>query len=181
MKTGLAMIRLNFFFKQILKLDGVSATNISSANMLLHICSSPLALLNNWSISEAFNFRLIYIDLNVCLFFICVLIAGLCRTCEIFGASALVLDNLRHVSDKQFQSLSVSSELWLPLLEVTWIKVLILYTYLGFYIPSLTPVHCRYPTKQHFNNPLVTGTRKSNFSAFCWDSYDGLCFSLLLI
>ncbi|XP_068424290.1 probable methyltransferase TARBP1 isoform X2 [Clinocottus analis] len=45
-------------------------------------------------------------------------LGGLCRTCEIFGASALVLDNLRHVSDKHFQSLSVSSELWLPLLEV---------------------------------------------------------------
>uniref|UniRef100_A0A3P8T136 tRNA (guanosine(18)-2'-O)-methyltransferase TARBP1 n=1 Tax=Amphiprion percula TaxID=161767 RepID=A0A3P8T136_AMPPE len=43
---------------------------------------------------------------------------GLCRTCEIFGASALVLDSLRHVNDKHFQSLSVSSELWLPLLEV---------------------------------------------------------------
>ncbi|XP_072526163.1 probable methyltransferase TARBP1 [Salminus brasiliensis] len=45
-------------------------------------------------------------------------LGGLCRTCEIFGASALVLDSLRHVSDKQFQALSVSSELWLPLLEV---------------------------------------------------------------
>ncbi|XP_019131183.2 probable methyltransferase TARBP1 [Larimichthys crocea] len=45
-------------------------------------------------------------------------LGGLCRTCEIFGASALVLDSLRHVSDKSFQSLSVSSELWLPLLEV---------------------------------------------------------------
>nr|XP_057914921.1 probable methyltransferase TARBP1 isoform X2 [Doryrhamphus excisus] len=45
-------------------------------------------------------------------------LGGLCRTCEIFGASALVLDNLRHISDKHFQSLSVSSELWLPLLEV---------------------------------------------------------------
>uniref|UniRef100_A0A665X6P0 tRNA (guanosine(18)-2'-O)-methyltransferase TARBP1 n=1 Tax=Echeneis naucrates TaxID=173247 RepID=A0A665X6P0_ECHNA len=45
-------------------------------------------------------------------------LGGLCRTCEIFGASALVLDSLRHVSDKHFQSLSVSSELWLPLLEV---------------------------------------------------------------
>lgn len=44
--------------------------------------------------------------------------AGLCRTCEIFGASALVLDSLRHVNDKNFQSLSVSAELWLPLLEV---------------------------------------------------------------
>ncbi|XP_031694915.1 probable methyltransferase TARBP1 [Anarrhichthys ocellatus] len=45
-------------------------------------------------------------------------LGGLCRTCEIFGASALVLDSLRHLSDKHFQSLSVSSELWLPLLEV---------------------------------------------------------------
>ncbi|XP_039995691.1 probable methyltransferase TARBP1 isoform X2 [Xiphias gladius] len=45
-------------------------------------------------------------------------LGGLCRTCEIFGASALVLDSLRHISDKHFQSLSVSSELWLPLLEV---------------------------------------------------------------
>uniref|UniRef100_A0A3P8V522 tRNA (guanosine(18)-2'-O)-methyltransferase TARBP1 n=1 Tax=Cynoglossus semilaevis TaxID=244447 RepID=A0A3P8V522_CYNSE len=45
-------------------------------------------------------------------------LGGLCRTCEIFGASALVLDNLRHINDKNFQSLSVSSELWLPLLEV---------------------------------------------------------------
>ncbi|XP_029030988.1 probable methyltransferase TARBP1 isoform X2 [Betta splendens] len=45
-------------------------------------------------------------------------LGGLCRTCEIFGASALVLDSLRHVEDKHFQSLSVSSELWLPLLEV---------------------------------------------------------------
>ncbi|XP_068183368.1 probable methyltransferase TARBP1 [Antennarius striatus] len=45
-------------------------------------------------------------------------LGGLCRTCEIFGASALVLESLRHISDKQFQSLSVSSELWLPLLEV---------------------------------------------------------------
>ncbi|CDQ91717.1 unnamed protein product, partial [Oncorhynchus mykiss] len=50
---------------------------------------------------------------------VCVCVCeGLCRTCEIFGASALVLDSLRHVSDKHFQALSVSSELWLPLLEV---------------------------------------------------------------
>ncbi|XP_034040576.1 probable methyltransferase TARBP1 isoform X2 [Thalassophryne amazonica] len=45
-------------------------------------------------------------------------LGGLCRTCEIFGARALVLDSFRHVGDKHFQSLSVSSELWLPLLEV---------------------------------------------------------------
>ncbi|XP_035982429.1 LOW QUALITY PROTEIN: probable methyltransferase TARBP1 [Fundulus heteroclitus] len=45
-------------------------------------------------------------------------LGGLCRTCEIFGASGLVLDTLHHLNDKHFQSLSVSSELWLPLLEV---------------------------------------------------------------
>ncbi|XP_017317065.1 probable methyltransferase TARBP1 isoform X2 [Ictalurus punctatus] len=45
-------------------------------------------------------------------------LGGLCRTCEIFGASALVLGSLHHVGDKQFQALSVSSELWLPLVEV---------------------------------------------------------------
>lgn len=45
-------------------------------------------------------------------------LGGLCRTCEIFGASGLVLDSLRHVKDKHFQALSVSAELWLPLLEV---------------------------------------------------------------
>ncbi|KAM9450224.1 putative methyltransferase TARBP1 isoform 1-T1 [Clarias gariepinus] len=45
-------------------------------------------------------------------------LGGLCRTCEIFGASALVLGGLHHVGDKQFQALSVSSELWLPLMEV---------------------------------------------------------------
>uniref|UniRef100_A0A3Q3WMJ0 tRNA (guanosine(18)-2'-O)-methyltransferase TARBP1 n=1 Tax=Mola mola TaxID=94237 RepID=A0A3Q3WMJ0_MOLML len=50
-------------------------------------------------------------------------LGGLCRTCEIFGVSALVLDSLRHVSDKHFQSLSVSSELWLPLLEVNPVEL----------------------------------------------------------
>uniref|UniRef100_M4A575 TAR (HIV-1) RNA binding protein 1 n=2 Tax=Xiphophorus maculatus TaxID=8083 RepID=M4A575_XIPMA len=45
-------------------------------------------------------------------------LGGLCRTCEIFGASGLVLDSLHHLNDKHFQSLSVSAELWLPLLEV---------------------------------------------------------------
>uniref|UniRef100_A0A4W5JQZ6 tRNA (guanosine(18)-2'-O)-methyltransferase TARBP1 n=2 Tax=Hucho hucho TaxID=62062 RepID=A0A4W5JQZ6_9TELE len=50
-------------------------------------------------------------------------LGGLCRTCEMFGASGLVLDSLRHVSDKHFQALSVSSELWLPLLEVKPIEL----------------------------------------------------------
>ncbi|TSO98518.1 putative methyltransferase TARBP1 [Bagarius yarrelli] len=45
-------------------------------------------------------------------------LGGLCRTCEIFGASALALGSLHHLGDKQFQALSVSSELWLPLIEV---------------------------------------------------------------
>ncbi|MEE6475249.1 hypothetical protein FKM82_010669 [Ascaphus truei] len=45
-------------------------------------------------------------------------LGGLCRTCEIFGASALVVDGLHHVNDKQFQYLSVSAEQWLPLIEL---------------------------------------------------------------
>nr|XP_045006308.1 probable methyltransferase TARBP1 [Jaculus jaculus] len=45
-------------------------------------------------------------------------LGGLCRTCEVFGASVLVLGNLQCVGDKQFQHLSVSAEQWLPLVEV---------------------------------------------------------------
>uniref|UniRef100_A0A7M4FFR7 TAR (HIV-1) RNA binding protein 1 n=1 Tax=Crocodylus porosus TaxID=8502 RepID=A0A7M4FFR7_CROPO len=45
-------------------------------------------------------------------------LGGLCRTSEIFGASALVVGSLRYIHDKQFQQLSVSAEQWLPLLEV---------------------------------------------------------------
>ncbi|NWI47461.1 TARB1 methyltransferase, partial [Picathartes gymnocephalus] len=45
-------------------------------------------------------------------------LGGLCRTSEIFGASALVVGSLQYIQDKQFQHLSVSAEQWLPLLEV---------------------------------------------------------------
>ncbi|XP_030053983.1 tRNA (guanosine(18)-2'-O)-methyltransferase TARBP1 [Microcaecilia unicolor] len=45
-------------------------------------------------------------------------LGGLCRTCEIFGASTLVMGNLAYVNDKQFQYLSVSAEQWLPVIEV---------------------------------------------------------------
>ncbi|XP_023438769.2 probable methyltransferase TARBP1 isoform X1 [Dasypus novemcinctus] len=45
-------------------------------------------------------------------------LGGLCRTCEIFGASVLVVGNLHYINDKQFQHLSVSAEQWLPLVEV---------------------------------------------------------------
>uniref|UniRef100_A0A8C2SSU2 tRNA (guanosine(18)-2'-O)-methyltransferase TARBP1 n=1 Tax=Coturnix japonica TaxID=93934 RepID=A0A8C2SSU2_COTJA len=45
-------------------------------------------------------------------------LGGLCRTSEIFGASALVVGSLHYIQDKQFQHLSVSAEQWLPLVEV---------------------------------------------------------------
>ncbi|NWX37370.1 TARB1 methyltransferase, partial [Notiomystis cincta] len=45
-------------------------------------------------------------------------LGGLCRTSEIFGASALVVGSLHYIQDKQFQHLSVSAEHWLPLVEV---------------------------------------------------------------
>ncbi|XP_032098206.1 probable methyltransferase TARBP1 isoform X2 [Sapajus apella] len=44
-------------------------------------------------------------------------LGGLCRTCEVFGASVLVVGSLQCISDKQFQYLSVSAEQWLPLVE----------------------------------------------------------------
>ncbi|XP_051869146.1 probable methyltransferase TARBP1 isoform X2 [Pristis pectinata] len=45
-------------------------------------------------------------------------LGGLCRTSEIFGASALVVSNIHCVNDKQFQALSVSAEQWLTVIEV---------------------------------------------------------------
>ncbi|XP_010226600.1 PREDICTED: probable methyltransferase TARBP1, partial [Tinamus guttatus] len=45
-------------------------------------------------------------------------LGGLCRTSEIFGASALVVGSLHYMQDKQFQHLSVSAEQWLPIIEV---------------------------------------------------------------
>ncbi|NWU88446.1 TARB1 methyltransferase, partial [Upupa epops] len=45
-------------------------------------------------------------------------LGGLCRTSEVFGASALVVGSLHYIQDKQFQHLSVSAEQWLPLVEV---------------------------------------------------------------
>uniref|UniRef100_A0ABM5FVK7 Probable methyltransferase TARBP1 n=1 Tax=Pogona vitticeps TaxID=103695 RepID=A0ABM5FVK7_9SAUR len=45
-------------------------------------------------------------------------LGGLCRTCEIFGASALVVGSLHYINDKQFQYLSVSAEQWVCLIEV---------------------------------------------------------------
>lgn len=45
-------------------------------------------------------------------------LGGLCRTCEVFGASVLVVGSLHYIKDKQFQHLSISAEQWLPLVEV---------------------------------------------------------------
>ncbi|XP_037024426.1 uncharacterized protein LOC119066209 isoform X2 [Bradysia coprophila] len=45
-------------------------------------------------------------------------LGGLSRTCEIFGAEQLILDSLKHVENKEFQSLSMTSEKWLNIGEV---------------------------------------------------------------
>ena len=45
-------------------------------------------------------------------------LGGLCRTCEIFGASRLVLGSKHVVSEKDFKSVSVSSEKWVDVEEV---------------------------------------------------------------
>ena len=45
-------------------------------------------------------------------------LGGLCRTCEIFGASKLVLGSKHVVGEKDFKSVSVSSEKWVDVEEV---------------------------------------------------------------
>ncbi|CAG0895059.1 unnamed protein product [Darwinula stevensoni] len=45
-------------------------------------------------------------------------LGGLCRTCEVFGVSQLVLASFKYIDDPQFQSLSVTAEKWISMLEV---------------------------------------------------------------
>jgi len=45
-------------------------------------------------------------------------LAGLCRTCEIFNASAIALANKKVLQDSLFKQVSVTAEKWLPILEV---------------------------------------------------------------
>lgn len=45
-------------------------------------------------------------------------LAGLCRTCEIFNASTLVVPTLKIKDDLGFTTISVSSEKWMPMIEV---------------------------------------------------------------
>ena len=45
-------------------------------------------------------------------------LGGLTRTCEVFGASKLVLPSMAVIADKTFQDLSVSAQHWLPMEEV---------------------------------------------------------------
>lgn len=96
--------------------------DVSSDIYVLHILLTSHFLLEMYLLLDCRSYRYIY-HINLRSHLCCYLFAGfcfvgLCRTCEIFGASVLVLDSLHHVRDKHFQSLSVSSELWLPLMEV---------------------------------------------------------------
>ncbi|RVE54724.1 hypothetical protein evm_000491 [Chilo suppressalis] len=45
-------------------------------------------------------------------------LGGMARTSEVFGVKTYVVDSLRHLQDKQFQSLSVSAERWIDVEEV---------------------------------------------------------------
>ena len=44
---------------------------------------------------------------------------GLCRTSEIFGVSELVLASSTVLDEKEFKSLSVTSEKWLKITQVS--------------------------------------------------------------
>jgi tRNA guanosine-2'-O-methyltransferase len=46
-------------------------------------------------------------------------LGGIARTCEIFGAKELVISNLKQIEDKEFQTLSVSSDKWIKIIEVS--------------------------------------------------------------
>ncbi|KAL8088926.1 hypothetical protein AgCh_038625 [Apium graveolens] len=45
-------------------------------------------------------------------------LAGLMRTCEVFKASALAINDANVLNDKQFQLISVTAEKWVPTIEV---------------------------------------------------------------
>jgi tRNA G18 (ribose-2'-O)-methylase SpoU len=46
-------------------------------------------------------------------------LGGICRTCEIFNVKELVVSSLKHLEDKEFQSLAVTAHKWLNIKEVT--------------------------------------------------------------
>lgn len=43
---------------------------------------------------------------------------GLARTCEVLGAEALVVSDLRVLKDPEFRVISVTAEQWVPVLQV---------------------------------------------------------------
>lgn len=45
-------------------------------------------------------------------------LGGISRTCEIFNVRELIVGSIRHLEDKNFQTLSVTSEKWLNIKEV---------------------------------------------------------------
>ena len=45
-------------------------------------------------------------------------LSGLCRTCEIFGVSEYVMGNMKFLNDRNFETLSVTAQKWLPITEV---------------------------------------------------------------
>ena len=49
---------------------------------------------------------------------VALLVPGICRTCEIFGAKSLVLPDKRLVSHDAFKALSMGGERWIPLEQV---------------------------------------------------------------
>ncbi|KAG2183567.1 hypothetical protein INT43_006573, partial [Umbelopsis isabellina] len=51
-------------------------------------------------------------------------LAGLCRTCEIFNASLLTVHSLKIKDDPNFLGISVASEKWMPMKEVSETDVL---------------------------------------------------------
>jgi len=70
---------------------------------------------------------------------------GLCRTCEIFGVSKFVISSLRHVEDKSFENLSVSSHKWIHIEEVIYHSIAI------FFILTVTQPDSQSPSPRVCN------------------------------
>ncbi|ETO30283.1 hypothetical protein RFI_06838 [Reticulomyxa filosa] len=45
-------------------------------------------------------------------------LGGLTRTCEVFGASAMTIHDLRMIENFEYQTLAVTAQYWLPIVQV---------------------------------------------------------------
>ena len=97
-------------------------------------------------------------------------IAGLCRSAEVFGASTLVVSSLSVLKDPTFQSMAVTAEHWINVLQVTPVE-LEAYTFQmrkkGYTIVCLEQTHSSVEIQNYKFDPktvLILGNEKSGIN-----------------